>query len=156
MKTLLLFLTLSVLVLFSACSDSPTQNVSEDVNTDQTETKTAPHDTEVAKDLEDLNLNDGEKWKADSSTHKGMNTVQQMLTDFQGDTKQLGKDVKDSLNAVIKACDFKGKDHDQYHIILHAMLKEAKKLKKGKTNDLSKMQAYVDAYYEHFEVGDIE
>ena len=114
-------------------------------------------DDHVAADLEGLTLNNGKKWKVDRSTEEGMKKVENMLNSFSGeDLSVLGKDIKDELSTVIKGCDFKGEDHDQYHIILHAMLKEAKRMKKGKSSDPKKMEGYLDAYDNHFEVGDQE
>ena len=43
------------------------------------------------------------------------------------------EDIKKELKNVINQCKMRGEDHDQYHIVLHAMLTEAKELinKKG-------------------------
>ncbi|MBD3636801.1 MAG: hypothetical protein HUJ25_05610 [Crocinitomicaceae bacterium] len=150
MKTYYILLSL---LFFVACSTDPNK---EDTTEESTTTQSLTED-EVAADLEGLTLNNGQKWLADRSTDEGMRTVQQMLDNFDGeDTRKLGSDIKEKLNEVINACDFKGEDHNQYHIILHAMLKETKKLKSGASADLTKMKAYINAYYEHFEVGELE
>lgn len=105
------------------------------------------------EELDGLTLNEGAKWKVDTSTYDGMLEVSSILGIFDGeDFKQLGKDIKKELKNVINQCKMRGEDHDQYHIVLHAMLEEAKELKKGHTESTEKMESFMDAYNTHFEL----
>lgn len=145
---------LSVLLLGSliACKGD-----SESSTLQQSTTMVEELPEEVAADLEGLELNDGKKWVVDKSTDNGMKEVAELVAAFDGtDSKKLGKKIKKKLNGVIKDCDFKGEDHEQFHIVLHAMLKEAKNLKKGNSTDPGKIQSYLDAYDAYFEVGELE
>ena len=149
---------LSMLLLASCAGDEPSDETSES-SSENTETSVEDDALadEVEADLEGLELNAGSKWVVDISTDEGMGEVQDIVDAFDGeDSKQLGKDIKKSLKSIIKGCDMEGEDHEQYHILLEAMLTEAKNLKKGKSTDPSKMKRYLDAYDTHFEVGEIE
>lgn len=126
--------------------------------TEETDTTTTEEQEEVVvemndPDLEGLKLNNGAKWKVDTSTYEGMNQIAGILDAFDGeDHKQLGKDIKAELKEIMNNCSMKGEDHNQYHIVLKAMLSESKALKKGNSDDASKMQHYIDAYNAHFEL----
>ncbi len=107
---------------------------------------------EKDKNLEGLKLNLGKKWKVNHETEVGMQNIEVLIRSFDGnDYKKLGKDIKEELGQIIKLCTMKGEDHDQFHIVLHAMMKESKKLKKGKSSSTEKMSRYVDVYHAHFE-----
>lgn len=111
-----------------------------------------PTSFEKDEALEGLKLNQGNKWKVNHETEVGIQNINALLTNFEGDDlKQLGKDIKAELSTIIKLCTMKGEDHDQFHIVLHAMMKESKRLKKGKSDNTDKMKRYVEVYYAHFE-----
>lgn len=105
----------------------------------------------LIKELEGLRLNDGQKWHVDASTHAGMLNIQQLLVEHEGvASKKLGDRVKDELKEIIKQCKMKGVDHEQYHIVLNAMLIESKAMKRGKVTDATKLQKMVDSYFVYF------
>lgn len=151
---------LSLLILASCAGEDPNEEGTTDSETENSTETTVEDDAleeEVRASLEGLELNNGEKWLVDVSTDAGMADVQNLVDNFDGeDVKQLGKDIKSQLKDITKSCDMKGEDHNQYHILLKAMMKEAKQLKKEKSTDPSKMQRYLDAYKAHFEVGELE
>jgi hypothetical protein len=147
--------TLSTLLLFgiimSAC-----QGGEEEVATEYADTvvvNTTDNAPALIAELDGLHLNNGAKWSVDSTTHAGMQNVQTLLQNYDGeDSKDLGDKIKDELKEIIKQCRMKGEDHDQYHIILNAMLIESKAMKRGKVNDPGKLEKMVAAYFTHFEV----
>lgn len=151
---------LSLLFLTSCAGDDPTEDTTENNSENSTEETIVEDDAldeEVREALEGLELNGSDKWKVDASTDAGMRNVQNLVDNFDGvEVKQLGKDIKLQLKDITKSCDMKGEDHNQYHIVLAAMMKESKLLKKEKSTDPSKMQRYLDAYFAHFELGEIE
>ena len=106
----------------------------------------------LIKELEGLRLNDGQKWHVDPSTQVGMQNIQRLLVDHEGvASKKLGDKVKDELKEIIKQCKMKGVDHEQYHIVLNAMLIESKAMKRGKVTEVNKLQQMVDTYFRYFE-----
>ena len=109
--------------------------------------------TETEEALEGLRLNGGNKWKVEQSTHDGMEEIKSLVVNHEGEEfKELGKEIKEILKTVIDECTMTGEDHDQFHIVLKAMMKESKALKKGKSNDLVKMNRYLEMYDKHFEL----
>ena len=130
----------------------------EEVVNDSTETTDRTNVVEtikekpLIKELEDLRLNDGQKWHVDASTQAGMLNIQQLLVEHEGvASKKLGDKVKDELKEIIKQCKMKGVDHEQYHIVLNAMLIESKAMKRGKVTEVNKLQQMVDTYFRYFE-----
>jgi hypothetical protein len=143
---------LPAIFMFSCAGDEETTTDSEQ---DQSVEETI-QDVEVQEldELDGLVLNNGSKWQVDSTTNAGMTRVINMVTDFDGDDhKKIGKSIKNELSDIISKCTMTGEDHEQYHIVLHAMMKESKRLKKGKSDSMDKMNAYLDAYTSHFEIG---
>ena len=146
---------LAIGIIGVACSEEETtEEAGEKVQLTQEEFEAKIEaEDEADEALEGLTLNLGEKWKVDEGTAAGMEDVKTAVSNFDGeDHESLGKEIKDMLGDIIKGCTMKGEDHDQYHIVLKAMMKESKKLKKGKSTDIIKMQRYLDAYDAHFEV----
>jgi hypothetical protein len=134
---------------FQSCSEE--QEVIDEAVMDEIEVAEIPEVDDSA--LEGLTMNLGEKWKVDETTDNGMATVDSLVTHFDGnDYKALGKDIKNELGNIIDLCTMKGEDHNQFHIVLHALMVESKALKKGKSESTEKSELYVGAYYSHFEL----
>ena len=135
---------LTIGFLFFGCAGEDTAaDATEDVPLTQEEFEAQIEaEDEADEALEGLSLNLGEKWKVDESTANGMEDVRSAVNNFDGeDAESLGKEIKDMLSAIIKGCTMKGEDHNQYHIVLKAMMKESKKLKKGKIYRYDKNEA---------------
>lgn len=144
MKTNFLFALLSAMILMSCAGEVEEESTASD----EIETPGFEKD----KDLEGLDLNNGSKWKVNHETEVGIEKIEKLLADFDGnDFEELGKKIKKELGQIIDLCTMKGKDHDQFHIVLHAMMKESKKLKKGKSTSTDKMSRYIEVYHVHFE-----
>lgn len=136
--------------LMACAGNEPADN--QDVTTD-VQVKVVDENVEMDEALEGLTLNNGQKWKVDSATYSGMNNVKKMVDEFDGlKIKKLGKSVKKELKAIIDQCTMKGEDHNQYHIVLHAMLEECMAIKKEKSLDPNKLIYYLEAYESHFEL----
>lgn len=144
MKTSNLIFFFAISFLFSCSDESAEDNeVSNEIETVE---------FEKDKNLEGLKLNNGSKWKVNHETEVGIQKIEKLLSDFDDDNfEKLGKNIKDELGQIIDLCTMKGEDHDQFHIVLHAMMKESKKLKKGKSTSTDKMNRYVQVYHAHFE-----
>jgi hypothetical protein len=147
MKKIFLFLIPAFILM--ACAGNEPADTQEVVTEDQI----VEEQVEIDTALDGLVLNNGQKWKVDSNTFNGMNNVKTLVDEFDGlKIKKLGKSVKKELKAIIDACTMVGEDHNQYHIILHAMLEECKAIKKEKSLDANKLIYYLEAYEAHFEL----
>ena len=132
-------------ILLVSCTEGET---AETIVSEELETQAFEED----KNLKGLKLNQGSKWKVNHETAVGIQNIEALLSDFEDDDlKALGKNVKKELGEIIDLCTMKGEDHDQFHIVLHAMMKESKKLKKGKSDSTDKMSRYIEVYHAHFE-----
>jgi hypothetical protein len=151
----LLFISIVSVFIFSSCGGEEESGDSVESSATISNTEESNEEDalalEVGEELEGLQLNVGEKWDVDSSTAAGMIHLQELIDNFDGeDSEALGKEMNKTLKDISKNCTMKGEDHDQYHIVLKAMKKESKQLKKGKSTDPSKMQRYLEAYNAHF------
>lgn len=153
-KSLLFFSMTFIMLVGNACTgEQETSNNSSD--TEDTEIEESVLESNELEELQGLTLNEGAKWLVDSTTNAGMNRIIEMAASFDGeDHKQIGKDIKSELSDIISKCTMQGEDHEQYHIVLHAMLKESKNLKKGKSTSMDKMNTFLDAYSSHFELAE--
>lgn len=146
---------LIMIPLFLASCAGDAADSTTDMEDEKLETTFVDEDAlqeEVEKELEGLALNNGAKWKVDSSTSAGMSNIQSLVDNYEGENiKDLGKNIKTELKTIINNCSMKGEDHNQFHILLKAMKKESKLLKKGKSTDPAKMERYLDVYSAHFE-----
>ena len=119
------------------------------VSSDQTEITTI---LKKYEDLEGLKLNDSEKWKVDSTTWEYMNQINQINDSYNGnDVTELGKEIKKILNQIINECKMTGEDHNQYHIVLHALLKDSKKLVSGDLSTNQSIADYLAVFYYFFD-----
>jgi len=145
----------SILLIAAICLTalSCSENTSEEEQ-EATEEVTTEVVEEVSIDpLDGLKLNDGEKWQVDSTTNEGMIIVDSLVKNFEGeDYVTLGTNIKSELGSIIDQCKMKGEDHEQYHIVLHAMMKESKALKSGESESLEEVERYSSAYFQHFEL----
>jgi hypothetical protein len=143
-------LPIAALSLFAiSCSSEDNQETAENEEVAITEVV-----EEISEDpLEGLILNEGAKWKVDSTTNAGMLVVDSLINNFQEeDYVALGSDIKAELGSIIDQCKMEGEDHNQYHIVLHAMMKESKALKSGDSETTEQFEMFSKAYFEHFEL----
>jgi hypothetical protein len=147
-------LLIAGLILFTACTNETT---TEDSTTEPTADSSSM--TQVSEEAEEDPLaglrytDEGGKWKVNPETQNGMEKVDSLVKAFDGgDFVQLGTDVKSTLSDIISQCTMKGEDHDQYHIVLHASMKESKAMKRGEVETTENLERYLTAYYEYFEL----
>jgi len=146
-----IFASFAVLLLIVSCGEGQ----SEQVENEPTPTEDSLVQEEVVEDpLEGLTLKeDGGKWEVNPETQVGMERVDSILQAFSGDDfVQLGTEVKEELSTIISLCTMKGEDHDQYHIVLHACMKESKAMKRGEVETTENLERFVSTYYDYFQV----
>ena len=110
-----------------------------------------------------LELNNGAKWIADSSTNNNVKNLQVVLEQFNAGTDQTmaayklaAENLQLGLNKMVSECKMKGPDHDALHKWLEPLIGQVKELKQVSTEaDAAKMiatiQTQVNYYNQYFE-----
>lgn len=133
MKKASIILALFALTTYACKNDA--QQQTEANKTTTTESSTAKE--EAAHNHSDLPtalaLNNGSKWKINEEMKPFLDKSAAVLKDFTNakrtDFNQLGTDLSDITNQLIKSCTMKGPDHDMLHVWLEPHLKLIKSLK---------------------------
>lgn len=143
MKRILLFLTS---LSFVAC-----------VNTTSQEQKENKEEHEHAS-VSALQLNNGAKWKADSTTLVNVSSITQLVNDSnyrdEKNRVEFSGRLQNRLDTLIKQCKMTGPDHDALHAWLKPVLHDVKELKEdgNEYNEkFSVLQKDVQRFYDYFE-----
>lgn len=107
-----------------------------------------------------LSLNNGAKWKADSSTNKNVSDLYNVIANAKPvileDYQKTGKSIQTGINKMISECRMQGPDHDALHQWLEPLMGENKKLldvtsaEKGKEL-LGMIRKQIENYSDYFE-----
>jgi len=155
MKKLLMLLFLTGTLW--ACNNNSSSEKKETVNP----AETGHHEQSVNTD--ELLLNNGAKWKADSVTNNNVKNLQTVLEKFNDGTdkslvayKNTATELQQGLDKMIRECKMKGPDHDALHKWLEQLMKQVASLKKvstaaDATQTLEAIQARVNLYPQFFE-----
>ncbi|EDP71838.1 hypothetical protein FBALC1_12092 [Flavobacteriales bacterium ALC-1] len=114
--------------------------------------------TQSTIQLEDLTLNNNEKWVANEETHIGMKRIDSILThNSYFDGKTLGNELSKQTSYIIKSCDMTGEAHDQLHVVLMPILEEITDLKDEEEvleieKKVEKLQRLTDTYFKYFKI----
>jgi hypothetical protein len=80
-----------------------------------------------------LVLNNGAKWKADSTTLLNVQSLQNIISNAKKESvknySQTATQLQDGLNKMINECKMKGADHDALHQWLEPIIEKTKDLK---------------------------
>jgi len=154
---LLKFATLIILTYLQACQ-SP-ENKESSPQTEQVTKTEAEHDHEH-KVVTELSLNNGAKWKADSSTNKNVLALRSVSEAAKPvtveDYRKTGEDLEQGIKKMISECRMQGPDHDALHHWLEPLMEESKKLlevttaEKGK-DMLGMIRKQIENYSAYFE-----
>ncbi len=125
---ILLVAFLSVFVLF-ACN-------SEKEKTQDAPAEAAQESHEDHAEMEGgLSLNNGAKWKADSSTIGNVDLLQRTVASAKKETlenyHETAAQLQDGLNKMVKECRMKGPDHDALHLWLEPLMSKTKELQQA-------------------------
>lgn len=114
------------LLLMAACNNQQSSPAADEHKSSD------PHEHNLP--AEALSLNNGVKWKADSSTNNNVKTLMTTVEQFAGAGKtpeaykELGAALQDGLDKLIRECRMKGPDHDALHKWLEPLIGQVKKL----------------------------
>lgn len=110
-----------------------------------------------------LALNNGSKWKADSSTNKNVRNLQQIADDFSAlPVKSMtaygnvAAELQAGLDTMISECRMQGADHDALHQWLEPLIGQVKKLKTTAGEEeaahvMEEIREQVKLYAQYFE-----
>ncbi len=147
-KLVLLFLSVAFLMACNQSSDNAkTEEQAEHSHTEATE----------------LSLNNGAKWKSDSSTNHNVSNLENIASSFKiksspstNDYQKLSKDLGNGLNKMIQECKMSGPDHDALHQWLEPILAETNQLKTTADTaaavvSFKSIDERIEAYHTYFE-----
>ena len=151
---ILWFLIISSLLAISCSNDGQVSKEKQSASEAKHEHKEA-----VAR----LELNNGAKWKADSSTNSNVKNLQAIVDKFRAGTDKSVDDyhsaateLQAGLDKMIAECKMKGADHDALHKWLEPLLGNVSRLKKS-ANELEaadimkETDAHLKSYAQYFE-----
>lgn len=81
----------------------------------------------------ELALNNGEKWKADSTTLQNVALLQKIVSGTKQENLEnhlkIAASLQDGLNKMVSECKMKGADHEALHHWLEPIMEKTKELK---------------------------
>lgn len=142
-KTILTAAIISALLI--SCKDTKngsnkavdaTEAVSEQATSDRDEMAAETHSINNEW-VEDIKLDDGSKWHANSETTKGVDKMMSLIessnTKTVKDYQALASKLNEVKNFVVKECTMKGPSHDNLHVFLHPLIEKIDSLGKVST-----------------------
>ena len=123
--------------------------------TNQESKQSADKEKVVVHEAQDnaVTLDNGEKWKANFATTKGILKMQTLIKTVNkesniDDYRKLGENLQKEFQHIFQRCDMIGEAHNQLHNYLHPMLGWFKELKEG---DLNQCLSATHELKEHLE-----
>ncbi len=148
MKLKLIGLTFIVVSVFVSCSNDSKPE----------ENKETKHEVEQ---VEGLTLNNGEKWEANSETHKGMTQIKTIIENMDAltldDYHLMGNKCDEQTTFIISNCSMGGEAHNQLHHVLHPILDDIDSLITSKDIESAEKAFYsleknIKDYFSFFKV----
>ncbi len=147
----ILFILAAALFLF-ACNSGSNNKV-----------ETAESVANGHEDTTGLTLNNGAKWKADSTTNHNVVNLKTIADNFRikpfptvGEYHLLSVDLSNGLNTMIQQCKMTGPDHEALHHWLEPVLNDTKALKNVQDTAAGRsvfksLNKKIDSYKNYFE-----
>ena len=107
-----------------------------------------------------LVLNNGAKWKADSTTALNVALLKKIISGTNKETlqnySQTAIELQDGLNKMISECKMKGADHEALHHWLEPLMEKTKELKKANNIENAKtifgeIEKQINLFSQYFE-----
>jgi hypothetical protein len=115
-------------------------------------------ETENHHNDDELRLNNGMKWQANTETTEGILAMKELLEAFRnlglGDYEQLRIHLETEFQMIFEKCTMKGEAHNQLHNYLYPMRDCFSDLSKGgETAEKAflSLEKYVPVYFDYFE-----
>ena len=151
-RTLLVLFTAGILV---SCNTEDRNVVSPAIEKE--------HESHSDKENGELALNNGNKWKADTTTNNNVKALLVIVDEFNsGKDKTLinyhtaAAGLQIGLEKMIKECRMQGEDHDALHKWLEPLMKQVSSFQKATTEEQAEEQVHnihgqLNLYEKYFE-----
>jgi hypothetical protein len=154
-----------VLITLVSCKDSKKHDVKTDTVNQDIEISEENLDEETSDIysnawINDIKLNEGNKWEANVETNEGIlkmqKTIKTQSINTLEDYHQLAEKLESDKNYVLKNCTMKGASHDNLHVWLLPLMKKIDALSETKTiEDATKLKRSIEeninGYADYFE-----
>jgi hypothetical protein len=149
-----------ILIILLAASLLPACNSKNDNTGNADPATVTEHHEDHEKAAEGLALNNGAKWKADSTTLLNVTLLQTIVSGAKKESlenyMQTAAQLEDGLNKLVRDCKMKGADHDALHQWLEPMMEKTKDLKKVSSVEsaaavLNEIEKQVNLFTQYFE-----
>ncbi len=153
---------MAALSLAISCKETNKENPAEM----KTSVETVDHENHstMSNDLNDtwvndIILNNGIKWSANTETTDGVREMLTLIKDNKtttiDDYKKLGVTLNNAKNTVVKECTMKGASHDNLHVWLHPLIEKIELLQKIQNAEegaqlTSNIKMHLEGYYDYF------
>lgn len=119
------------------------------------------HEHDAAKDK--LELNNGARWKADSSTNNNVRNLQAIVEKFNNSSERsinaytsTAAELQTGLDKMIAECKMNGPDHDALHKWLEPLIGNVSNLKKSTNEEeatviMKEVDGHLKLYAQYFE-----
>ncbi|MFZ6053495.1 hypothetical protein [Halocola ammonii] len=105
-----------------------------------------------------VELNNGEKWKANPATTTGIEKMKKLVDEFEkgqnSDFGQLQSKLQKEFSLIFEKCTMTGEAHNQLHNYLAPLSKQLKKLEKGTLEEkeiaLKKIENHLNSFDQFF------
>lgn len=143
------------------CKDNKQNEEKKVSQTELQESKTNEQETVALNNnwLEEIQLDQGEKWDANLETTQGVNQMAEIIENHSPKTveefQNLASKLNDKKNFIVKECTMKGPSHDNLHIFLHPLIEKIDALSSVKSADqgediLASINENIKEYYNYF------
>jgi uncharacterized protein YxeA len=107
-------------------------------------------------DAANLQLDNGTKWKANSETTQGINSMITMIDRFNesgdnGEYSNLKADLESEYKLIFKNCTMTGAAHDQLHSYLMPLKDIIDQLEEPQPETILLLDDHLQMYFEYFE-----
>ncbi len=152
----LIIITCSFIFLMTGCREKEnTNNASSPV--EEETTKNTQKEQEIWKS--DIRLDQGNQWHANRETTEGILNMTRLLAQASPslleDYRELGNELNEEKNLIIKRCTMKGASHDNLHIYLQPLigkigeLQEVESVEQGELL-IADIEEHLQAYHSYF------
>lgn len=153
-------------VIFIGCKDNKQDKVETSVETEMHSEHGmhADHESEILALsnawLDDIELDQGAKWSANSETTEGVNKMAEIMKSHTQvtveDYHNMAKELNDQKNYIVKECTMTGPSHDNLHVFLHPLIEKIDALLVVENVDKAKeittsINDNIEEYYNYFQ-----
>lgn len=161
------FLTTAIIsALLISCNDTKNENRTTEESTEIVEKE---HTKEIASEshdamsntwVEEIILDEGNKWEANMETTEGVDEMLKLVKSSKEESVEeyhkLASELNETKNFVVKKCTMKGASHDNLHVFLHPLIEKINALGKVSTAEegakiKESIQENLENYYNYFQ-----